>query len=67
MNDQERDLVTRAVGHLDTSRYARQVGDVGSAEAALDASRCILLRLAGISGVAEPGSDSTDSERRESM
>jgi len=49
MNDQERDLVTRVIGHLDTSRYARRVGDVGSAESALDASRRLLLRLAGIS------------------
>jgi hypothetical protein len=72
MNAQERDLVIRAIGHLDTSRYARQAGDVGSAESALDASRRILLRLAGILDEEEPrcvdnpGAESTDKldERR---
>lgn len=44
-----RDLVIRAVGYLDLSRYARQAGDNGSAEAALNASRRILLGIAGIS------------------
>ena len=54
MNDQERDLVIRAIGHLDTSRYARQAEDVGSAESALDASRRLLLRVAGITDEGEP-------------
>jgi len=40
--------ILKAVSHLDSARYARQAGDVGSTEAAMDASRRILLGLVGI-------------------
>jgi hypothetical protein len=49
MTNHQRDMILKAVGHLDSARYARQAGDVGSVEAALDASRRILLGLVGIS------------------
>jgi DNA-directed RNA polymerase subunit RPC12/RpoP len=58
MNSRERDLVISAVGHLDSSRYARQAGDNGSAESALNACRRVLLGLAGISDGGDTAAES---------
>lgn len=42
------DMIARAISHLDVSRTARQHGDLGSAEAALDAARKLLVEVLGI-------------------
>lgn len=42
------DKATRAISHLDSSRYARAAGDHWSAENALEAARSLLLEIAGI-------------------
>lgn len=40
--------ITRAISHIDTSRTARKVGDIGSAESALSNARVLLIEILGI-------------------
>ncbi len=40
--------ISRAISHIDSSRIARNAGDIGSAESALSNARALLIEILGI-------------------